>query len=169
LPTPLSRDWKGRGFPGQLPTVLLPTPAAYESYPTESYIEEMREAGISPDSRLYLPGRKGHSQRTLSRIVPALLPTPTETDSSNSRRSTARTLEWTSNTGTTLTDAALESSGADTRAPSDVGKTSSAGLRLNPSFVEWMMGAPEGWSDPDCPLSATEFSSRPDGSPAVES
>jgi hypothetical protein len=33
-------------------------------------------------------------------------------------------------------------------------------LRLSPWFVEWMMGAPEGWSDPDCPLSATEFSSR---------
>jgi DNA (cytosine-5)-methyltransferase 1 len=33
-------------------------------------------------------------------------------------------------------------------------------VRLNPSFVEWMIGAPDGWSDPDCPLSATEFRSR---------
>ena len=38
-----------------------------------------------------------------------------------------------------------------------------AGMALNPSFVEWMMGAPDGWSDPDCPLSATEFSSKQDG------
>ena len=36
-------------------------------------------------------------------------------------------------------------------------------MALNPSFVEWMMGAPDGWSDPDCPLSATEFSSKQDG------
>ena len=36
-------------------------------------------------------------------------------------------------------------------------------MALNPSFVEWMMGAPDGWSDPDCPLSATEFSRKQDG------
>ena len=27
--------------------------------------------------------------------------------------------------------------------------------RLNPRFVEWLMGLPEGWSDPGSPLSAT--------------
>jgi DNA (cytosine-5)-methyltransferase 1 len=37
-------------------------------------------------------------------------------------------------------------------------------LRLSPSFVEWMIGAPDGWSDPDCRLSATEFKSSSDDS-----
>lgn len=100
----------------------------------------------------------------LAAAIDRLLPTPTETDSAGSRRSTARTDEWTSNPGTTLTDAALESSGVDTAPQSSDGKSSSAGLRLSPSFVEWMMGAPDGWTDPACPLSATEFSCKPDGS-----
>jgi len=36
----------------------------------------------------------------------------------------------------------------------------STDAHLSPWFVEWMMGAPEGWSDPACPLSATEFACR---------
>jgi hypothetical protein len=48
------------------------------------------------------------------------------------------------------------SSGASTSPRSEGGRLST-GLRLNPSFVEWMLGAPPGWSDPACPLSATEF------------
>lgn len=47
----------------------------------------MREAGIDPGERLYLPGRKWHSQRTLSRIAPALLPTPIEADGTGGRTS----------------------------------------------------------------------------------
>lgn len=50
--------------------------------------------------------------------------------------------------------------GRSTSPPSDAGSKSSA-PRLNPSFVEWMIGAPDGWSDPACPLSATEFLCRP--------
>jgi hypothetical protein len=49
--------------------------------------------------------------------------------------------------------------GASTPERSSDGKKSPAPL-LNPCFVEWMLGLPEGWSDPDCPLSATEFRSR---------
>lgn len=60
--------------------LLLPTPQSSESTPTEEFIDEMREAGIKPDERLYLPGRKSFSQRTLSRIIPALLPTPGASD-----------------------------------------------------------------------------------------
>lgn len=41
------------------------------------------------------------------------------------------------------------------------GKKSPAPL-LNPCFVEWMLGLPAGWSDPDCPLSAMEFKSKSD-------
>lgn len=60
--------------------LLLPTPSAQESTPTEDYLAECREAGIAPDERLYLPGRKWFAQRTLSRVVPTLLPTPQAAD-----------------------------------------------------------------------------------------
>jgi DNA (cytosine-5)-methyltransferase 1 len=53
--------------------VLLPTPSALESTPTDEYVEEVKAAGVQADARLYLPGRRWHAQRTLSRIAPALL------------------------------------------------------------------------------------------------
>src|SRR5262249_58405486 len=43
-----------------------------------------------------------------------LLPTPVVTDSYGSRRSTARTDEWISNPGTSLTDAIWETQGRET-------------------------------------------------------
>jgi hypothetical protein len=60
------------------------------------------------------------------------------------------------------------SSGETSDQPSDAGRPST-GLRLSPWFVEWMIGAPAGWSDPDCPLSATEFKSRSESSSAATS
>jgi hypothetical protein len=57
---------------------------------------------------------------------------------------------------------AFRSSGVSTDLQSGDGKRST-GLRLNPSFVEWMMGCPtcsecgRGWTDPDCPHSAMAF------------
>lgn len=84
LATPTTSDMKGPS-PNHTGTLaehiaLLPTPSAYESTPTEEFVEEMQEADIRPDRRLYMPGRKWHSQRTLSRIAPALLPTPGAND-----------------------------------------------------------------------------------------
>lgn len=61
---------------GSASRFLLPSPSASESTPTEDFVEEVRENLDDPHKRLYLPGRKHHSQRTLSRIAPALLPTP---------------------------------------------------------------------------------------------
>jgi hypothetical protein len=55
----------------------------------------------------------------------------------------------------------LESSGPSTSPPSGDGSAPSDGLLENPCFREWLLGAPAGWSDPDYPLSATEFKSRP--------
>lgn len=49
-----------------------------------------------------------------------LLPTPVVTDSYGSRRSTARTDEWVSNPGTSLTDAIWETQG---RTTDTLGKT----------------------------------------------
>jgi hypothetical protein len=81
-----------RGFVWALPTSgppidasesssLLPTPSAYESTPTDEYSDEVREHLADTHRRLYLPGRKWHSQRTLSRMAGALLPTPGANDS----------------------------------------------------------------------------------------
>ena len=59
---------------------LLPTPSSAESTPTPELVEEIQDNMDDPHERLYLPGRRWHSQRTLSRIVPALLPTPNASD-----------------------------------------------------------------------------------------
>ncbi len=105
---------------------MLPTPNAYESTPTSEYVQTMREHldPEDPNHRLWLPGRKWMAQRTLSRIAPALLaesepepkllPTPVLTDSYGSRRSTARTEDWISHPGTSLTDAIWETQGRET-------------------------------------------------------
>lgn len=74
------RSWDE--VPGELGIMarenLLPTPMAYESTPTEEFVEEIREHldPDDPDHRLWLPGRRWMTQRTLSRVAPALLPTP---------------------------------------------------------------------------------------------
>lgn len=122
---------------------LLPTLTTDDGYRGADFRKEDRGAG---------------GDDLLTGVV-RLLPTPTSSDASSSRRETARKDHWTSK-GTTLTDAALKSSGGSSSQQSGGGKPSSAGLVLNPLFSEWMIGAPEGWSDPDCLLSATEFSSK---------
>jgi hypothetical protein len=92
--------------------------------------------------------------------LPKLLPTPTTRDAANARNATAnRSPGSRGHSGTTLADVAYLWSGASTDPPSDGGRPSTD-LRLSPWFVEWMMGLPDGWSDPDCALSATEFKSR---------
>ena len=76
-----------------------------------------------------------------------LWPTPTETDSSSSARMTcARTCEWRSKPGTTLTDAArLADAGLPLNAVAP--HLSGAGA-LNADWVDALMGFPIGWTDP---------------------
>lgn len=76
---------------------LLPTPNAYESTPGANYMEEVRKNLDDPHKRLYLPGRKWHAQRTLSRMAP-LLPTPSANDSTGPEGPT-RTLRQEKGTG----------------------------------------------------------------------
>jgi DNA-cytosine methyltransferase len=90
---------------------------------------------------------------------PRLLPTPLSraTERSPERHAAAR-----AEMGRQPSDLrAVVSLGEPTGPQSADGKPRSAAPRLNPSFVEWMMGAPAGWTDPACRLSVTEFSSRP--------
>lgn len=73
-----------------LPDFLLPTPNAQESTPTDEFLDEFRE-NLDPDDplhRLWLPGRKWMTQRTLSRTVPALLPTPGANDANGAEKET---------------------------------------------------------------------------------
>lgn len=105
--------------------------------------------------------RPGPSRNELGvALRKTLLPTPTAGDAKQSRNKTSGRKDGSKHhSGTTLTDFAYEQAGASTPEQSSDGKKSPAPL-LNPCFVEWMMGLPEGWSDPDCPRSATEFKSR---------
>ena len=146
LPTPRARVDKEHGPNGQhwaelSPTVmaLLPTPMARTQSGTQ----------VSGESRT------GGPMLELGRAI-TLLPTPCSRD-------------WKGEgyEGQLPTEV-LPLSGASTSPPSAAGKPST-GLRLSPWFVEWMIGAPQGWSDPGCPLSATEFKSRSAGSPASTS
>lgn len=85
---------------------LLPTPNSSESTPTDDFLDEIRDADLQPDARLYLPGRKHHVQRTLSRIVPLvdhvggpLLPTPGAHDATGAEDETRKARQETGSTG----------------------------------------------------------------------
>ena len=138
------------------------------------------------DGSQNVPSRKGRG----SSLMKSLLPTPASADGERQSITYARgnpTLkggllptpqrQWdarneTANrsnpdsphaSGTTPADFAVKheaASGATTPQPFTDGKQSSAGQRLSPWFVEWMMGAPPGFTDPDCQLSAMEFKSK---------
>lgn len=155
LPTPRGSDMNGAGLHGQggmdLRTAvrLLPTPH-----------------GMPKEGQERRPGPTGNE---LGRAL-TLLPTPNATLQNydeDTAQFEARRLELKerhkngNGIGLPLGVAvrALGSSGATTSPPSGAGNKSPV-LRLSPSFVEWMIGAPQGWSDPDCPLSATEFRCR---------
>jgi hypothetical protein len=156
LPTPTARQWKDTGAPSEferkspelLPTVLtlLPTPRTTD------------QNGA---------GRHGAGGADLRTTVSELklLPTPVSADSRNSRQST---VDNPRDPTPTLSDVAYLWSGGSTVRQSDGGKPSLA-VRLSHWFVEWMIGAPPDWSDPDCPLSATEFKYRWDDWPASTS
>jgi hypothetical protein len=153
LPTPRAAVDKDHGADGQhwgelKPTLLslLPTPTAHE--------------------RTLAP-RQVHHGRQLANELRALklLPTPVGQDGKNA---TAPSQEKRNAPGLP-TALRLLSIGASTDPPSSDGSEPSVGLLENPCFREWLLGAPEGWSDPDCPLSATEFKSRSATSPAATS
>ncbi|MGA2929552.1 MAG: hypothetical protein ABSG43_26895 [Solirubrobacteraceae bacterium] len=143
LPTSVARDWKGPGYAGQLPgelLALLPTPSAADYGSNQS------------------PSDGAAVGESLPRLV-ALLPTPVSADSRQSRNGTAQRRAGASgHPGMTLSDVAYGWSGAST-SPRSAAGSRSRGLRLSPWFVEWMIGAPAGWSDPACRLSVTEFRS----------
>lgn len=178
LGIPTSRDWKGTGREGQLPTQLIAHRDAANS-PSRTGGPRLAEALLptpvasddnkSPDAHMKMKSRmKGGARKQITslgvlaraefRQPTKLLPTPSENDSRGSEYNYA---------GGNHDKVVLKLPGVakligdDTPLPSSDGKPSSVPL-LNPCFVEWMIGAPEGWSDPGCPLSVMEFKSRLD-------
>lgn len=166
LPTPMARDGRADGSQNrrsaasiaagggksveQVVTKLLPTPTATEGGHNRS---------ASP----------GATVRPALETLVRLLPSPTTKDATGARNATAKARDgW--EPGTTLSDLEFEWSGASTRPLSAAGKRWSVQRpSLSALFEEWMLGLPQGWSDPDCLLSATEFSSSSENWPAGDS
>ncbi len=147
---------------------LLPTPSATpygnnQSPPPGAAVRPSLDGLVKllPTPTEVLGGTSSSAERTGFRGEPTLsglvklLPTPRANDGLRPRLSTAS-----EGFGKPLEQMVVECklTGSTSSRRSADGKPST-GLRLNPCFVEWMMGAPSGWSDPDCPLSATEFKS----------
>jgi hypothetical protein len=102
-----------------------PTPGAQESTPTPELIDEIKENQEGTHERLYLPGRKHHSQRTLSRAVNTW-PTPTHGDAKSS--GSRNTPESKAHPGTSLTDAVRGDGGTGRTWPTPKGTKSGPDL-----------------------------------------
>ena len=111
--------------------LLWPTPAAQESSPTEEFIEEMKGSIKGTHERLYLPGRKHHTQTTLSRAVHTW-PTPVSCSKAGGRCGL--------DGGSGARKVLREQHGEETMRQMTSGQ-------LNPQWVEWLMGFPLGWTD----------------------
>lgn len=83
-------------------------------------------------------------------------PTATAQDAVGARNETSTRPEGSKhNSGTTLTDEALRDQVSD-------GKVATQ-ARLNPRFVEWLMGFPECWTEP---FATAPIDSAPSGTPS---
>lgn len=140
LPTPKARDWKGTG-PADLdrksPDLnaltagpLLPTPRA-----SDGAKGGPNQRGSSGDLALpsaVQPGRWGAYAPAIARWAAVLgrpAPGPTEPRTLTMRSIRACAHDW----------------GIDGWAAREAVRTGVWAGRLNPRFVEWMMGAPDGW------------------------
>lgn len=169
LPTPSKSDGEktgqryGKGDL-KLSGALLPTPTAHERTHTPRPVDHGRqlakEIALLPTPTATPYGNNqspsdGAAVRP-GRGVARLLPTPTSNDAKSSDYQYSR---GDHSKPVLKLPGAAKKIGAPTPEQSTDGKKSPAPL-LNPCFVEWMLGLPARWSDPDCPLSATEFKSK---------
>jgi hypothetical protein len=126
FPTPCARDWKGEGFEGQLGTVaasgMWPTPDA-----SVSNIGEDLENWQERRDRELAKGRNGNGFGTPLAVAVRLWPTP---KASPSGPDYARSNRETSGGDDLATAVARQDRG-----------------QLNPTWVEWLMGFPLGWTD----------------------
>ena len=131
---------------------LWPTPSAQESHPTPEFVDEMLGNQQDEGGRIYLEGRKWHSQVTLSRAV-QMWPTPTTSDGmggpGNSGRQGGENLRTAVTNWPTPTTRDYKDAGKNTDYEKIAKKGKLAGVvggQLNPAWVEWLMGFPEGWT-----------------------
>lgn len=166
-PTPAARDHKGENGPAhlrngtgrlhldQLPNYVMHlwnTPTAAESLVGSRSPDGKRSLGLNVQSKSFHQDLETSSAGSESSAndhgSPPLWPTATVGDSRNSRNATSSRPETTMHhTGVTLSEAVL------TAEEVSDGKMTSK-RRLNPNFVEWLMGWPIGWTV--CEFSATE-------------
>jgi hypothetical protein len=131
-------------------SALLPTPTRQDG---------SNVAGASQEARNSPP---------LNALV-RMLPTPRASERENRQTQRTPSQEAGAHGLSLLAEAASLLSGETTDQLSTDGKQSTD-LRLNPSFVGWMMGEPtcgvcgRGWTDSDCPHSATAYTSTSGGS-----
>jgi hypothetical protein len=142
---------------------LLPTPTSSDFKRSNHDAERTGTRGgkrLSAEAWATEGNNRGESlPEAVSQLAArGMLPTPTAQDSRASGTAGNRT-EWADNkhTGVTLTDLAVR--GLDLRSNESsrsVESTGTGGARLNPAFVEWMMGLPPGWATiPPMPINST--------------
>lgn len=128
-----------------------------------------------------MPARDGKEGPTLVEAIARLaamevLPTPTANDANAGGVAGNWTKDSGRHAGVTLTDVAVRGLDGPQRSSSaslNPGEsTGIGGVRLNPAFVEWMMGLPPGWSSIPTPSSfissgmASSRTRRPSRSPS---
>lgn len=185
LPTPAKADGErasenyGRGNPtlvGSLLPMSTATPYGNNQSPSEG-------AAVRPSLESLMrelhPADADGTGSTTEDSAPAATPTSTTPEGSTPNRETGPTASPTVPLLPTFTGASYQQggtaaestaykrilgeippTGASTPERSPDGKKSPAPL-LNPCFVAWMQGMPDGWSDPNCRLTAMEFTLDP--------
>lgn len=141
---------------------LWPTPAAQESSPTQEFVDEMLENQPPKRGRVYLEGRKWHSQVTLSRAV-QMWPTPQARDwkgptgdeykhgEAARRQSLPGRVMWPTPTvgQHIMNKLSVPPSGERGQLGHAMANRdrSTVGGQLNPEWVEALMGFPTGWTE----------------------
>jgi DNA (cytosine-5)-methyltransferase 1 len=138
LPTPVARDYKGRGRPGQLGTVLLPTPLATDGDKGSPKQRSSSGAPLLPGAVLNLMptptaalGTGGQTSRGGDRSDEPLLSGLAVQMEIDWGKYEAAIRRW---------EAVLDRPAPE---PTEIGPRGNK--RLSPVFVEWMMGLEPGW------------------------
>jgi hypothetical protein len=120
--------------------MMLPTPQSYSKGDSKSI------PGLTPLDIAVRPELAKHAERAKERRM-GMLPTPKSHAGSN-RRTKLTPAQMRGEAGMDLSAAVLM-----LPTPDEVvtNQTGAAGpMRLNPLFVQWMMGYPPGWLDVEC-------------------
>lgn len=154
--------------------VCSPRPGSGSVLPTEGSASSCWPSATAQDSKASGAAAYGtesgrHSGTTLTDAASRMWPTPVGSvandgeDPSTFRRRVERLKQMGVNgngAGTPLTIASVEwRLGRQAPRTETLGAASLSGStrRLNPAFVEWLMGLPPGWTDPLTPIAPTDF------------